>query len=159
MGSMDNLGIFSDAQAITAAAASTNYIDLGVTTPQIGVGKNAPCLCIKTNTAPTDAGDTLSIEIQNDGDSAFGSAVTIAMVLVGAAGAEVTATDARLATAGAWIYRGQLPYNIAERYLRLYYNNTTSNGTFTIDAWLEAAPPSDHDKQVVNSPVGMPAVA
>lgn len=156
MGAHDNLGVFSDAQAITEAAASTNYIDLGITKPQIGVGGKVPYLCIKTNTAPTQAADTLSIELQSDDNSSFTSAKTIMMPLVGAAGAEVLASDARLATAGEWIYRAPLPMDISERYLRLYYNNTTSNGTFTIDAWLEDGPASDHGVQVISSPVGNP---
>lgn len=156
MGAFSNLGNLSDAQAITAAAASTNYIDLATTRQQIGAG--VPIyLCIMTNTAPTDNGDSISIELQNDGDNAFGSP-RYWMVLCGAAGAELTVTDARLATAGAWIYRGALPYECSERYLRLYYNNTTSNGTITLDAWLDLKPPTDigANAQVWVSPVGNP---
>lgn len=156
MGAHTNLGVFSDAQGITAAAASTDYLDLATTRQQIGVG--VPIyLCIRTNIAPTDPGDTISIELQNDGDSAFGTP-TYWMVLCGAAGAELTVTDARLATAGAWIYRGPLPYECSERYLRLYYNNTTSNGTITLDAWLDLLPQSDFgaNAQVWVSPVGNP---
>ena len=153
----ENLGIFSDAQEISADdTESTNYIDLGVTKPQIGVGQHAPWLCIKTNTAPTQAGDTLSIELQNDADDAFSDPTVVMMPLVGENGAEISAADARLATAGAWIFRGQLPYEVDERYLRLMYRNTTSTGVFTIDAWLEDGPPSDFGVQVLTSPVGNP---
>lgn len=156
----ENLGIFSDAQAIAAPAYSTNFIDLGVTKPQIGVGQHAPWLCIKTNTAPTQAADTLSIELRmsatNDATNLNGTINYVMMPLCGAAGAEVLASDARLATAGAWIFRGQLPYEVNLRYIQLYYNNTTSNGTFTIDAWLEDGPPSDFGNQVLTSPVGNP---
>lgn len=157
MGAFSNLGEFSDAQAITAAAASTNIIDMATTRQQVGVG--VPIyLCVRTNTAPTDAGDSLSIELQNDSVSNFASP-RVWMVLCGAAGAELTVTDARLATAGAWIYRGVLPYECSERYTRLYYNNTTSNGTLTLDAWLSVQPPQSdigQNAQIWVSPVGNP---
>jgi hypothetical protein len=155
MGAHSNLGVFSDAQAITADdTASTNTIDMAVTNPQFGVG-HPIYLCIRTNTAPTDTGDTLSIEVQVDSAVAFGSPVIVFMPLVGANGVEIAGTDARLLTAGAWIYRGALPYSVKERHIRLMYRNTTSNGTFTIDAWLEDVPQSDR-VQVAVSPVGNP---
>lgn len=158
MGAFPNIGEFSDAQQISAAGASTNYIDLAMTRQQIGVG--VPIyICIRTNTAPTQSADTLSIELQNDAVNTFnGAGLLIWMLLSGAAGAELAGTVARLATAGAWIYRGVLPYECSLRYLRLYYNNTTSNGTFTIDAWLALSVQSDIGKnaQVWVSPVGNP---
>jgi len=148
MGAFELLGEFSDAQPISADdTASTSTIDLGKAKPQIGVGKEAPFLCIQTAVAPTDAGDTLSIEVQIDDDDGAGapsgSWAALFMPLVGANGAEVAATDARLATAGAWIYRAPLPYEVNKRHLRLMYRNTTSNGVFTISAWLSSGPPSD----------------
>lgn len=162
MGAHDNLAVFSDAQAISAAAASTNYIDMGVTKPKIGIGARAPLLCIRTNAAPTDANDTISIELQCDSVSNFASP-KIVMKIGGADAAElVVGTDARLSAAGAWVYRGVLPYECDERYVRLYYRNGVSNGVVTLDAWLEFAPGSDNNgvgtavDQVINSPVGNP---
>ena len=155
MGAHSTLGNLSDAQAITADdTASTNIIDLAVTVPQVGVGRPI-FLCIRTNTAPTNAADTISIELQNDADAAF-SNPTVLMMICGANGAEITVSDARFATAGAWIWRGSLPYEIAERYLRLMYRNTTSNGTITLDAWLSDTPQSDLGRQIYVSPVGNP---
>lgn len=161
MGAHSNLGVFSDAQAIAAAAASTNTVDLAQAITQVGVG-NPVWLNIRTNTAPTDTADSLSIEVQGDADNGSGapagSWTTIFMPFTDAAGAEfVASANARILTAGAWIYRGPLPYEITERHLRLFYNNTISNGTFTIDAWLGDGPPqSDFDKQVFVSNVGQP---
>ena len=159
MGMDSNLAELSNAQEITADdTASTNTIDLGKTTPQIGVGKPV-YLCIRTNTAPTEAADTLSIELQMDSAVTFASPTVVMMPLVGANGAEVLASDARLATAGAWIFRGSIPFECAERHIRLMYRNTTSNGTFTIDAWLASdMPRSNNGVQVMTSPVGNPAV-
>lgn len=157
MGAFPNIGVFSASQAITAAAASTNYIDLAVARSGIGVGTPV-FLCIRTAVAPTQAADTLSIEVQQDDNSSFSSPETVFMPLVGAAGAEVLASVAKLATAGKWIFRAPLPYEITERYLRLYYNNTTSNGTFTIDAFLSLGPETDigANAQVWESNVGQP---
>jgi hypothetical protein len=158
MGAHTNLGNLSDAQEITADdTASTNTIDLATTRQQIGVG--VPIyLCIRTNTAPTDTADTLSIELQMDSAVGFSSPTVVFMPLVGANGVEIAGTDARLLTAGAWIFRGSIPYECSERHIRLMYRNTTSNGTFTIDAWLDLLPWSDFgaNAQVWVSPVGNP---
>ena len=156
--SLSNLGQFSDAQAITEDAASDYYIDLATTRQQIGVG--VPIyLCIKTNTAPTQSGDTISIDLQNDSGTTFNSSsLRHWLVLCGAEGAELAVTDSRLDAAGDWIYRGTLPYECNLRYVRLYYENTTSTGTITIDAFLSLLPPSDigASAQVWVSPVGNP---
>lgn len=163
MGAHSNLGVFSDAQEITQAGFSSNMIDMAVTNPQFGVGHPIH-LCIRTNTAPTQAGDSLSIELQTSatesGDDLSGTIKTIMMPLAGVINAgsgvnEVIATDARLLLAGAWIYRGALPYGVNQRYLQLYYNQTITSGKFTIDAWLEDVPASDR-VQVAVSPVGTP---
>lgn len=159
MGAHSNLGVFSDAQSITAAARSSNFIDLGAVKSQIGVGTPI-FLCVRTNTAPTAATDTLSIELRcsatNDGTDLNGTEKVVMMPLVGAAGAEVLASDARLAAAGKFIFRGSLPYELDQRYVQLYFNNTVSAGAFVVDAWLSEAPPSDHNVQVVESNVGNP---
>ena len=150
-------------QTISAAAASTDTIRLSSKAkPQIGVGPHSPMLCIRVRTAPTAATDTLSIELQQDADdgagSPAGSWTTVEMLLCGAAGAEVLMSDARLATAGAWVYRGRLPYNVTEPHIRLYFNNTTSVGTIVLDAWVEDEAASDfRGSQVISSNVGNPA--
>ena len=158
MGAHSNLGVFSDAQEISAAGYSTNFIDMAVTTPQIGVGKPL-YLCIRTAVAPTEAADTISIELQcsatNDGSNLDGTVKTV-MMIADAAGSEITVSDARFATAGAWIYRGTIPYECNLRYVQLYYNNSTSTGTCTYDAWLDDKPQSDFGVQVTDSPVGNP---
>ena len=76
MGAHENLGVLCDAQAISAdATASENTIDLAQTTPKLGVGQHAPYLCIRTAVAPTDAADTLAIELQSDADDGAGAPV------------------------------------------------------------------------------------
>ena len=165
MGAHENLGVLSDAQAVSADdTASTNTIDLAQpNAPRIGVGDHAPYLCIRTAVAPTAvSNDTLSIELQADDDDGSGDPAgtwthVVMMPLVGVNGAEVNQSDARLATAGAWIFRGKLPYDLRFRHLRLMYRNTTSVGVFTIDAYLEDGPASDfRGSQVIKSNVGQP---
>ena len=170
MGAHETLGVFESyadvSTGITAARASTNYIDLAETKPQIGVGAHAPYLCIRTALAPSVATDTLSIELQCHEDASFGAGTPattedyakVWTIFGGPAGAELHAdVDSRLTTAGAWIYRCQLPYGCDERYVRLYYNQTATSGAFYIDAWLEDAPASDfRGAQAINSNVGQP---
>lgn len=160
MGAYDVIEEFCDAQAITADdTPSEKTIDMNRAAPQIGVG-NAPYLVIRTNTAPTDAGDTLAIEVQQCDDDSNGdpdgSWANVFSPLVGANGAEVVATDSRLATAGEGIYEAPLPYQCNKRHLRLMFRNTTSNGTFTIDAYLSRRPRSALRQQVWASNVGNP---
>ena len=164
MGAFENLGVLCDAQEISADdTASTNTIDLAQTKPKIGVGQHSPFLCIRTAVAPTAASnDTLSIELQTDADNGAGAPAgtwtnVAFMPLVGVNGAEVNQSDARLATAGAWIIRIPLPYDLSNPHIRLMFRNTTSVGVFTIDAWLEDCPSSDfRGSQVLKSDVGQP---
>jgi hypothetical protein len=68
---------FSVAQVITATAASTNNLDLGVVR-NIGVGEELYLLFIVT-AAFTDSGSdsTVTPSLQTDTTSAFGAAVTV----------------------------------------------------------------------------------
>jgi len=162
MGAHSTLAVFSDAQDVSDDAASTNTIDLGQTSPKIGVGQHAPYLCVRLNDPSTTEADSLSIELQTDADDGAGAPVgtwtDVAMMFCCAAtGAEITGTDARLATAGAWIFVGQLPYTITNRHIRLYYNNTASTEIITVDAYLSDGPPSVfRGSQTLFSNVGQP---
>ncbi len=169
MGAYETLGIFHTAATLITAGGeySENFIDLGVTVPKIGVGQHSPYLCIRTAVVPTALTDTLSIELRasatNDGTDLNGTVKTIMMPLAdfggdGSAGVnEVLASDARLATAGAWVYRGQLPYEVDLRYIQLYFNQATHAGNISLDAWLSDGPASTfRGSQVINSDVGQP---
>ena len=163
MGAHETLGVLCDAQEISVdATASSNTIDLVKTIPKIGVGEHAPYLCIRTAVAATEAGDTLSIEVQTDADNGSGGPagswdVQVFSPLVGASGAEISMADARLATAGKWIWRAPLPYDLFQRHMRLLFRMGTSSGTIKIDAWLEDGPASDfRGSQVLFSGVGQP---
>lgn len=118
MAYIDNLNLFSDEQAITVTAPSTDVIDLGVDR-DIGSGE-AIELVIKVNDLFTAAGDaTLTIDVETDNDSAFGSANIIASS--GAIGKAAL-------TAGSEHLKIRVPMT-TERYLRLNY--TVATGPMT----------------------------
>lgn len=127
----DKTNLFSDKQAITASAASTNVIDLGATgtvygatgamTRDIGPGKKIPLLVQVTETFDTAAEDgTLTIAIQLDSTESFTPDKSIALG---------TFTEAQL-VAGFQIPFEVVPNGVNLRYARLYYT-VGGAGNFT----------------------------
>ncbi|MEM6668554.1 MAG: Bbp16 family capsid cement protein [Pseudomonadota bacterium] len=120
--------ILSDAQAITADAASANIIDWGaIGTPMhaaapLDVDWGVPdCLFVQGLITATFATLTsLEIQIQTDNDEAFGSATTIY---------KTEAMPAADLVQGRWIASFRLPRKIKERYMRANYNVGGSNAT------------------------------
>ena len=160
MGAHDNLATFSDAQAITAAAYSTNFVDMEVVSPQVGVGGDV-WLCIQTVVANTaNPTDTVGIELlcsaTNDATNVSGTIRCVMTMGNATTAIEVVQSDGRYTPAGSFVYRGTLPYECNLRYVQLYYNNTTSVGTQSFDAWLQAMPPKSDHGQVYVSGVGNP---
>ena len=146
--SHSNLGVFSDNESLVATTDSENSVDLATAFP--GTGAGVPVyLAIRVGAAFTVA-TSYAFALENDSDSAFGSAVVFpirAAILI-----------ANLA-AGQWVYRGTLPYEITERYVQLVYTEVGSTETTgTIDAFLSLKPVTDYDanSQVWKSPVGNP---
>ena len=120
--------LLSDDQAITATAASTNYIDLGAPgTPQRaaaalrndpGPGQPVPFDCIVTEAF--DALTTLTVDLEMDDNTGFSSATTVVTV-------DVPLADL---TVGKNIFAHlHLPTGITERYVRLNYTVTGTNPT------------------------------
>ncbi len=120
--------LFSDAQAITAAAGSTNVIDTGPLYGSnlgrnLGIGR-AKFVFASVDVAFTDAGSdsSLAVTLETDADVAFGSPATLTTLF----------TFAALSAAGTVLFS---PLPIAsdatpyERYLRLKY--TPANGNLT----------------------------
>lgn len=119
---LDAHNLFSDAQAITANAASTNLIDLGAAR-DIGTGENLYCVLI-VDTAFTDSGSnsTGAVTLQTDDNASFSSALD----------AQLLFTIATNAAAGT-LYAARLaPGAINERYCRLNY--VMSGGDFSAGA-------------------------
>ena len=120
----DALNKFSDAQAITASAASTSGLDLSAAR-QMAAGRQL-WVVVQCTTAMTDGGSdsTVTVTVQSDSDSAFGSPTTVqTLTAFAATSAAGTVVKAPLAIFGT-----------AERYIRLYYtvaNGNLSTGSFT----------------------------
>jgi len=122
---LDKSLLFSEAQAITADAASTNVIDLGALgiTPHLGaqlkhnVGhKKIPLLIQVVENFATLT--SLKIAIQSDDNDGFSSAKELLAITVPVA--ELIA--------GFKVPFRQLPI-IKERYVRIYYDVNGSNAT------------------------------
>jgi len=155
MGAHSTVGVFSDSQALTESAASTNTIDMAVTNPQFGVGHPIH-LCIRTEVAAGGTTPTFIIALQVADDVNFaGADLKTLWAICDVDGSPLAGTDARFATAGKWILRQPLPYEVAQRHMRLYYTLAGTSPTLTVGAWLEDIPQSDR-VQVAISPVGNP---
>lgn len=136
--------LFSDAQAITASAASTNLVDLRAAR-RIAVGR--PLFFVaQVTTAFTDAGSdsTVAVTIESDTTSAFSSATTI----------QTIGTFGALSAVGSRFIVALQDPTTAEQYIRAYY--TVANGNLTtgkITAFLTdnpsqwAAYPAGHSIQ------------
>jgi len=128
---------FSESQALTASAASTNQIDLGAPgtvlngpaalVRDIGKGRKVQVV-VNSEAAAGGTSPTITVGIQTDNDVAFGSPTTLYTTPSKAGGA---AGD-RLA-----IY--DLPEGITERYLRLYYTLGGTTPTYTVSAGIVLA--------------------
>jgi hypothetical protein len=118
----DRTRLFSDAQAVTASAASTDTIDLGKvgtqfgsTTPMkrnFGKGSHPPQIAI---TVPEDFNNltSLTVSVQTDDVTGFGAAVTLFT--------SPAYTLAQLNADRQIILPDVIPGGEAKRYLRLFY--------------------------------------
>jgi hypothetical protein len=110
---------FSDAQSLTADAASTNVIDLGA---DRDIGPGEPLSIVVTlDAAMGGTSPTMAVQVQTDDNSGFSSATTVATsrtIASGAAGDSVVIS---------------VP-DTNERYLRLYYDLGGTSPTATVSA-------------------------
>lgn len=115
---VDSQLLFSDAQAITAAAGSTNTIDFGAVR-DIGVGEQLYVVAL-LDVAMTDSGSdsTLAVALETDSTTTFTPDATRTLFTFSAASAAGTVKYAALG-----------PDDINLQYARLYY--TPANGNLT----------------------------
>lgn len=132
----DGQTTFSDAQAVTSAAASTNIIDLSAAR-QMGVGQDLwVALVVTTALTDSSSNSTVAVTLETDDAAAFSSATT----------AQTLFTIAATAAAGT-VYKARLnAFATAERYARLYY--TPANGNLSAGAW-DAMIVTDVDLQTI----------
>jgi len=110
---------YSDAQALTAAAASTNIIDHGVAR-SMGTGKPLYIVLV-VDVALTDAGSdsTVAVTLETDDNESFTSATSVQALF----------TVAATAAIGTRYYATLAPGILDEQYSRLYF--TPANGNLT----------------------------
>lgn len=135
----DTQALFSDAQAITATAASTNYYDRrafgtvvggsAALAPDLGKGEPLP-LRVQVVEAFNNL-TSLAIDIQVDDNSSFSSPTTVATETIALAALKAGKVAESLK---------YLPAGVTERYVRLYYTVTgTAPTTGKITAGVVAA--------------------
>lgn len=128
---LDALMEFSDAQAVTATAISTNVMDLGPvtdnTTRDIGTGEPL-YLVVQTAVACTDTGSdaTLTVTLESDSDAGLSTSPTVHY----STGALAFAT---FSPAGKVVAMVRLPAGEYERYLGVRY--TVGAGPLTAGAF------------------------
>lgn len=122
---VDAQALFSDAQALTATAASTNLVDLGFD-GNVGIGEPMAVLLVLDVAADDTTGDeTYSVALQTDTVEAFSSATQIGS-------ATITRGDA----AGSK-YVIPIPADTsAEQFLRLNYTLGGTTPTVTVTAFM-----------------------
>lgn len=122
----------SSAQAITAAAASTNHVNLGAVR-NIGVGENLYLVTVVT-TAFTDSGSdsTLTVDLYGDSTSTFTPDATSRMFIIPALAAVGDTFVARISPDFASNYQ----------YIEAYYTPNNGNlSTGAVTTYITLDPP------------------
>lgn len=117
---------FSDSQALTATAVSTNVIPLTMARNIADGEPMALCISVSTAADMTTGDETYAVTLQTDSADTFGSAATLMTQTIPGA----------LLKAGAVLYFGlgsAVPY---EEFLRLSYTLGGATPSVTLDAML-----------------------
>jgi hypothetical protein len=143
MAIFDALLEFSDEQAITADAQSTNVIDMQASGLEMGAGEPM-YLNVWVGEEAFAGGTSLKVSLYahsaptsiNSGTEIISSGTVLQAALL----------------AGAPILRVSLPVNFdAGRYVGLYFDDTDNFTGGTINAWIDNGPQSSYDTQVAES--------
>ena len=117
MAIMDRTGLFSDGQAVTATAASTNVVDLGTFGPGIGYSRDKGLgTAIPLEVAVTQSFNnltSLTISVETDDNAAFSSPTTVFT--------SPAYTLAQSAAGAKYLLPDALPAGTSERYVRMKY--------------------------------------
>lgn len=123
--------LFSDAQALSATAVSTNLINLGVANRATG---EVMCVLFSVDVAAdvADANETYQFDIQTDDNSAFSSAVVLNRLAFGVAG-----FPAASKLAAGYKFALVLPKSdLTEAFLRVNYTLGGTTPSVTVSASL-----------------------
>lgn len=127
----DHALLLSADQALTATAASTNYVDLS-SDRDIGPG-GTKYLVVTSKAAPGGTSPTIAITIETDDNSSFSSAATVA----------TSGTIAEAAFGSGT--RVVVPFPFAnERYVRAKFTLGGTSPEFTVDAVITNQHPPVH---------------
>lgn len=133
---IDKLGLFSDAQALTASANGTNVVDFTLVTPkrQVGAGKQLWVLFSIGVAADFTTGDeTYQFEIITSAAANLGSPVTLVS----------RAVVATLLPAGALVAI-TVPQDGMLEFMGVHYTLAGTTPTVTVTAWLTDESPPEH---------------
>jgi hypothetical protein len=116
---VDAQTLYSDSQAITASAASTNLVDHEISR-DLGTGQDVYLVAV-VDVAFTDAGSdsTVQVDLQSDNDVAFGSVDNT----------QTIGTFAATSAVGTTLIAKLQPGQVDSRYTRINY--TVANGNLT----------------------------
>lgn len=125
---LDSQNLYSDAQALTATAASTNLIDHGADR-NLGIGEPmALVITIDVAADGTTGDETYSAQLQTDDNSGFSSATSVG----GAVSIPRTT-----AVAGTKYVMAVPPDTTFERYSRVNFTLAGTTPTVTLTAFLQ----------------------
>lgn len=117
---------FSAAQAVSADAASTNYIDLGVGRQIFDAEPMAVLLHVSVAADGTTTDETYEFQIETDDNTSFSSATDLVAHSIGYAALTANSLHVLPIPVGATV----------ERYLRLNYNVGGTSPSVTLSAYL-----------------------
>ena len=129
---------FSNAQALTATAASTNIIDLGAPGTPLGapaalvrdIAKGEPVpIIVQLDVAAGGTSPTLIVAVQVDTVSNFASPTTV----------DTSETKSGGAAGDRIVLNAYLPEGTNQRYLRLNYTLGGTSPTYTVTSAIVAA--------------------
>jgi hypothetical protein len=119
--------LFSDAQAITADAASTNLIDIGIAKNLFDGEPLAVVLVVDTAADGTTTDETYEFQIEMDDAAAFSTPTDLVVHSIGYA--SLTAGSTHIIP---------IPVGVnVEQYVRLYYNVGGTTPSITVTAFLQ----------------------
>lgn len=160
---LESLGRLADGQALTANqdAVSQNVIDIGASGLSDPNNMGNVWLVITCDVAAggSTGSITFDLRVGDNADMVSGTPISVVSVVV------PSITDHRVATAGDYIYRATLPYEVwslanhygsTYTYLGLYVTQAAAS-TITYSAAVSPSqPPTDFNTQVIRSNVGVP---
>lgn len=132
----DRQNTFSNDQAITSTALSTNVIDLGPFSAgnlirDIAAGEPLYLHILVKTSFVTGGSATLTVTLESDSDTGLSTSVTTHMTVA-------TGVTAANLAAGTWIAKGvPIPSGAFERYLGVRYTaNVSTFSAGAVDAWI-----------------------